>query len=72
MRNTQFVVENAAGLVVAFKTDDEGRFRIPLPPGSYTVRAAAMKKIGRCGPFTVEVDAAGFKKVEFNCDSGMR
>jgi len=72
MRNTQFVVENAGGLVATFKTDDEGRFRIPLPAGHYTVRRAEIKKIGRCGPFTVQVDAAGFKAVQFNCDSGMR
>jgi hypothetical protein len=72
LRNTQFVVENAAGVVVSFQTDEEGRFRVPLPPGRYTVRRATVKRIGRCGPFEVEVDAAGFKKVEFACDSGMR
>lgn len=72
LRNTDFVVENAAGVVVSFKTDEEGRFRVPLPPGRYTVRAAVMKKIGRCGPFDVEVDAAGFKQLQFACDSGMR
>lgn len=72
LRNTQFEVENAAGIVLTFKTDEEGRFRVPLPPGRYTVRRAELKKIGRCGPFDVEVDAAGFKKVEFACDSGMR
>jgi hypothetical protein len=72
MRNTQFVVENASGPVATFKTDEEGRFRVPLPAGHYTVRTAEIKKIGRCGPFTVEVDAAGFKAVQFSCDSGMR
>ena len=72
LRNTQFVVENAAGLVAAFKTDEAGRFRIPLPPGKYTIRTAAVKRIGRCGPLAVEVDAVGFTTVQFNCDSGMR
>jgi hypothetical protein len=72
LANTRFVVENAAGVVVSFKTDEAGRFRVPLSPGRYTVRAAQIKKIGRCGPFEVEVDGGGFKKVEFNCDSGMR
>ena len=72
LRNTQFVVENAAGIVATFKTDEEGRFRVPLAAGRYTVRSAVVKKIGRCGPFEVEVDAAGFKKVDFACDSGMR
>jgi len=70
--NTQFVVENAAGIVVTFQTDEEGRFRVPLSPGRYTVRSAAVKKIGRCGPFEVEVEAGGFKQVQFACDSGMR
>jgi hypothetical protein len=71
--NTRFLVENAAGLVVTFRTDDHGRFRIPLPPGRYTVRTTEMKtKGGKCGPFEVEVEAAGFKKVKYDCDSGMR
>ena len=69
LRNTQFVVENAAGVVVTFKTDEEGRFRVPLSPGRYTVRSAVVKKIGRCGPFDVEVDAqavehAGAERLE--------
>ena len=73
LRNTEFVVENRAGLVVPFKTDEEGRFRVPLSPGRYTVRTAQIKaKIGKCGPFEVEVEATGFKKVQFACDSGMR
>lgn len=72
LANTDFVVENAAGVVVTFKTDEAGRFRVPLSPGRYTVRAAQIKKIGRCGPFEVEVDGGGFKKVQFDCDSGMR
>lgn len=72
LRNTEFVVEDSAGVTVTFKTDEEGRFRVPLPPGRYTVRTAQKKKIGRCGPFEVEVETAGFKKVQFACDSGMR
>lgn len=72
LAHTQFVVENAAGVVVTFKTDEEGRFRVPLSPGRYSVRRAEMKKIGRCGPFQVEVEAGGFKQVQFACDSGMR
>jgi hypothetical protein len=72
LRNTQFVVENATGIVATFKTDEEGRFRVPLAPGRYTVRRDPVKKIGRCGPFEVEVGAAGFKQFEFACDSGMR
>jgi hypothetical protein len=72
LANTQFVVENAAGLVVTFKTDEAGRFRVPLAAGRYTVRTAVLKRIGRCGPFEVEVDATGFKKLQFDCDSGMR
>jgi hypothetical protein len=72
LRNSEFVVENAAGVVTTFKTDEDGRFRVPLPPGRYTVKRAVAKKIGRCGPFEVEVEAAGFKQFEFACDSGMR
>lgn len=72
MANMSFVVENAAGAVANFTTDDQGRFRVPLPPGHYTVRTANIKtKNAKC-KFEVDVDATGFKKVQYECDSGMR
>lgn len=73
LANTEFVVENASGTVASFKTDDEGKFRISLAPGHYTVSLKSGKRaIGRYGPFDVDVTAGQFTKVQWNCDSGMR
>lgn len=72
LANTVFEVTSAAGAVTTFTTDNAGRFRIPLPPGHYTIKGRIAKKFPRCGPFEVEVTAAGFNKVAWECDSGMR
>jgi hypothetical protein len=72
LANTVFEVANAAGVAATFTTDDAGRFRIPLPPGRYTIKKGDAKKFPRCGPFDAEVTAAGFIKVTWECDSGMR
>lgn len=72
LANMAFVVENGTGTVVTFTTDEKGRFRVPLPPGKYIVRTADMKtKNAKCR-FEVEVNTTGFKKVNYECDSGMR
>ena len=73
LANTTFVVENEKGAVTSFTTDDQGRFRISLAPGHYTVsRRDAQPKIGRYGPFDVDVVAGQMTKVAWSCDSGMR
>jgi hypothetical protein len=73
MKNINFVVEAAGGKVVTFKTDDQGGFKLPLPPGRYSIRIQDPAIKGRgCGLNDVEVTATGFKKVTLNCDSGMR
>ena len=71
--NIEFVVANEKGTVASFKTDDEGRFRVSLAPGHYTVsRKEGQPRIGRFGPFDVDVTAGQVTKVQWNCDSGMR
>jgi hypothetical protein len=73
LANVAFVVANAAGEVAAFTTDGSGYFRIPLAPGRYSIKAKKPKaRFPRCGPFDVEVTAAGFNKVTWECDTGMR
>jgi hypothetical protein len=73
LANIEFVVENENGTVTSFKTDDQGRFRISLAAGHYTV---SMKKrkggIGHYGPFEVDVAAGKVTKVGWQCDTGMR
>jgi hypothetical protein len=73
LANFAFVVAGGAGEVAAFTTDGAGHFRIPLAPGRYSIKAREPKaRFPRCGPFEVEVTAAGFNKVTWECDTGMR
>ncbi len=68
-----FEVTTKTGPVTTFTTDGSGHFRIPLAPGVYFIdRKGAKAKVGQCGPFEVEVTSAGFKKVHWECDSGLR
>jgi hypothetical protein len=73
LANVVFEVANDAGEVTTFTTDTLGHFWIPLAPGRYSIQAQDRKsKFPRCGPFDVEVTTKGFKKVQWECDSGMR
>lgn len=73
MPNTNFFVETAAGKVATFKTDQQGNFKVELPPGRYAIRIQNPKIKGRgCGLTDIEVSAGSFKKVRLDCDSGMR
>lgn len=73
MRNADFVVETPAGKVATFKTDEQGKFKVELPPGRYSIVIQKPMMRGRgCGLTEVEVTTAGFKKVQLACDSGMR
>jgi hypothetical protein len=73
LANVTFVVGNDTGAVAEFTTDNQGRFKVSLPPGHYTVtRKDRQKGIGRYGPFDVEVVAGQMTKVEWHCDTGMR
>ena len=71
--NATFAVENQSGEVASFTTDNEGRFRIALPPGHYKVSLKGRtSSIGRYGPFEAEVTAGRMTKVAWQCDSGIR
>jgi hypothetical protein len=73
LANTEFVVSSERDTIANFTTGDQGRFRVSLSAGHYSVaRKGAAKGIGRCGPFEVDVVAGQFTKVEWMCDSGMR
>lgn len=73
LANTGFVVMKGSDVVTSFTTDDQGRFRVSLPAGHYTVSIKEQKgKVGRYGPFEVDVAAGETKKVQWNCDTGMR
>jgi hypothetical protein len=73
LANTEFLVVKENNPVAFFKTDDEGRFRISLPAGHYTISRKDWKaSIGSYGPFEVEVAAGQIKRVQWNCDTGIR
>lgn len=72
--NGTFVVQSQAGIPIAsFTTDAEGRFRVFVPSGHYTVsRKDGRSGPGYFGPFDVDVAAGKMTTVEWRCDSGMR
>ena len=72
MANTAFDILNDTGVVSCFTTDTAGHFRVALSPGRYSINMHEHRKIGGCGTFAVEVNAGEFKKVNFECDSGIR
>ncbi len=73
LANIEFVVVKENSTVASFKTDDQGRFRVSLPAGHYTIsRKEGKAAIGSYGPFEVDVAAGRVKKVQWTCDSGLR
>jgi hypothetical protein len=73
LANTTFDVKKGDHTVASFTTDDQGRFRISLPPGHYSISRKDWKsRVGFYGPFEVDIAAGQIKKVEWNCDTGMQ
>ena len=73
LANIEFVVTQENKPVTSFKTDDQGRFRVSLPSGHYSVSRKDWKaSIGRYGPFEVDIIAGQIKSVQWTCDTGMR
>ena len=68
-----FVVKEGDRIVAKFETDEQGRFRVPLPPGNYNVAARDQRqKFNKYGPFPVEVIAGKMTQAHWDCDSGLR
>ena len=74
LANASFVVKDEKDTVaLEFTTDDQGHFRVSLPPGHYKVLLKGRKGgPGRFGPFDVDVVAGKMSKVQWECDSGIR
>jgi len=73
LANAPFVVEKNNGEVTSFITDDQGRFRMSLPPGHYKISLKGRKTtIGRFGPFEADVAPGKMTNVQWECDSGIR
>ena len=73
LANTTFVVKKGDNPVASFTTDDQGQFRISLPPGHYSISKKDWKtRVGHYGPFEVDVAAGEMKKVQWDCDTAMQ
>jgi len=73
LANTTFVVKQGDLTITSFTTDDQGRFRISLPPGHYSISKKDWNsRVGFYGPFPVDITAGQIKKVQWNCDTGMQ
>ena len=73
LANTTWTVKKEDATITSFTTDAEGKFKVSLPPGHYTVsKDGGGRSIGRFGPFEVDVTAGKMTSVEWHCDSGIR
>ena len=73
LANTTFVVKKGDLTITSFTTDDQGRFRISLPSGHYSISKKDWNsRVGFYGPFPVDITAGQIKKVQWNCDTGMQ
>jgi hypothetical protein len=71
--STAFIVKQGDRIVTSFETDEQGRFRVSLPPGHYTIAKKDWKGgLGNFGPFEVEVTQGPMKSVQWTCDTGIR
>lgn len=73
LAQTTFDVKQDNLTVASFTTDEQGRFRISLPPGHYRISKKDWKsRVGFFGPFAVEIAAGQVKQVHWNCETGMQ
>ena len=73
LANIEFLAKKENTTVASFQTDDQGRFQISLPPGHYTISRKNWKaNLGSYGPFEVDVAVGQIKRVQWNCDTGIR
>jgi hypothetical protein len=70
---TAFIVKQGERTVASFETDEQGRFRVSLPPGHYVIsRKDWQGGLGSFGPFEVDVTENQMKSVQWTCDIGIR
>jgi len=73
LANTTFVVRQEERVVTSFTTDAQGRFRVSLPPGHYSIsKKDWQSRVGFFGPFPVDTVPGQTEKVQWNCDTGMQ
>ena len=66
-------VTTANGLQIAqFKTDEQGRFSIPLVPGAYVLHPESPNRIPFAGDQSFQVEEGRYTQLEVRYDSGIR
>lgn len=71
---TLAVVDAAGREVAVVMSDDDGRYRVALPPGRYTIvpRSPGDSQLPFASPIEVTVAAGAFTKADVAYDSGIR
>ncbi len=73
LAHATFSVEKDDAGVTSLVTDEQGRFRVSLPPGHYKISLKGRTTgIGRFGPFEADVAPGKMTNVQWDCDSGIR
>ena len=71
-RATISVVDATGREVASIESNDEGRFRLTLPPGTYVLRPHSPAKYPRASEQRVVIRPDAMTQVEIVYDSGMR
>jgi hypothetical protein len=66
------VFTRAPNVVSRSRSNKEGRYRAPLPPGYYVVRTEPRIGFGAIRPLNVHVRKGHFDRLNFSIDTGIR
>jgi hypothetical protein len=71
--STEVEARDPAGhLAATARSGSDGRYRLPLPPGQYTLAVASSGPFPRCPTATATVVAGELATVDVSCDTGIR
>ncbi|HEX7975159.1 MAG TPA: carboxypeptidase-like regulatory domain-containing protein [Anaerolineales bacterium] len=71
-QGTFSVLDPASQQVARFQTGSDGKFRVPLPPGTYTLHAETTAAYPRTSDQAVTVRLGQFTHIDITFDSGIR
>lgn len=66
------VLDPQGHVVTQFRADPQGRFEVPLPPGTYTLHPETPGVLPRAADQTVMVGSGQFTDVTIEYDTGIR
>lgn len=66
------VLDGGGNTVTTFTSDEQGNFRVPLAPGTYTLRPDSPARYPRASARSVVVAPRAFTRVDIVYDSGRR